>query len=52
MINYTQRVGWLSLIERGWLLLVTVYEAVSLMIMFGTLIVAVIAVVISLVKRK
>ncbi|MBU5210494.1 MULTISPECIES: putative holin-like toxin [Heyndrickxia] len=32
--------------------MVTVYEAVSLMIMFGTLIVAVIAVVISLVKRK
>ncbi|MEK5174197.1 MULTISPECIES: putative holin-like toxin [Heyndrickxia] len=32
--------------------MVTVYEAVSLMIMFGTLIVTVIAVVISLVKRK
>ncbi|MEK5391322.1 MULTISPECIES: putative holin-like toxin [Heyndrickxia] len=32
--------------------MVTVYEALSLMVTFGSLIVAVIAVVISLVKRK
>ncbi|MGE8207156.1 putative holin-like toxin [Heyndrickxia sp. NPDC080065] len=32
--------------------MITVYEALSLMVTFGSLIVAVIAVVISLVKRK
>ncbi|MBL5768812.1 putative holin-like toxin [Heyndrickxia sporothermodurans] len=32
--------------------MITVYEAISLMITFGSLIVAVIAVVISLIKRK